>query len=70
MKPINHCRFVEPAVAQATVDELDHDEGSPVELASGVTLHTGMRNGITTFVVHAAGADDLSAVISTQPLDD
>lgn len=68
--PLNLCRFVDTMVAQATAGELDQDEGSPVQLAPGVTLHAGRRNGIPTFVVHAAGAGDLSAVISTQPLDE
>jgi hypothetical protein len=68
--PLNLCRFVDAGTALATAGELDQDEGSPVDLAHGVTLHAGMRNGIPTFVVHVAGAGDLSAVISTQPLDD
>jgi glycerol uptake facilitator-like aquaporin len=65
---LNYARFVDQATAVATVAELDQVDPA-VSLTQGVTLHAGMRNGIPMFVVQVAGAAELSAVISTQPLD-
>ncbi|MDP4301979.1 hypothetical protein [Leptothrix discophora] len=67
--PLDLVRFTDTATAQATADELVLAKGTPVQLAEGVTLHAGYRQGVPTFVVKVAGADDLSAVITTEPLD-
>jgi hypothetical protein len=70
MNALNLVRITGADIAQQTTDELDLADRHSVELTTGVTLHAGMRNGIPTFVVQTAGAADLSAVISTEPLDE
>lgn len=60
---INLCRFTDTATADATIDELEADPGTPIQLAPGVTLHAGQRYGAPCIVVRSAGADDLSAVV-------
>ncbi|PXW94216.1 hypothetical protein C7444_115111 [Sphaerotilus hippei] len=68
MDALNHCRFVDLPTAQDTADALT--DRTSVELAPGVTLHTGHRQGMPTFVITTAGADDLSAVIAEDLADE
>lgn len=58
---LNHCRFVDQQTAHVTLQELAHSHA--VELAPGIVLHVGEREGVPTFVVDA-GAGGLSAVIA------
>ncbi len=67
--PLDLVRFTDAETAQATADQLVLAEGTPVQLAEGVTLHAGHRQGVPTYVIKTAGLDDLSVVITTEPLD-